>query len=458
MSKAKSKAKIDAIVAALGSASEPSLAPLGHGTRREWQRVLNWLDASGLVLYFLRWLGERKRRDALPPEILLELEDRQSNNRERIRRIRQQFDMLNGDFDHAGVEYAALKGFSLVPEYCPDASARPLSDLDYLIGRSSIDRAEKILAARGYIQQMRARFSECWWTTRRGEELIFWKPARAPKSDRDRYDPDAPWTIELHIPASDPGRNEPPLPARGLRLDRRVLRQADGRDFYALPMEDMFLGQVMHAFRHWAVNSTARPSWLFELGYFLKHREDGDPLWDRVNHRMRSDSLVAEAAGLMVRLVTLVFGDVHPKAEVWAAALNPTIQRWLDLYGRESVLAGCDGYDSGLFPRSKLILFLKEEYSPDFQTGLGLRGRSLLSMRALERLTRPAEGSSNFRLEVIRRRVGWLASRSLHNARANLRYFWELPRWQGIRKSSPPLRRSSQEKSSGPFADGRLST
>jgi hypothetical protein len=194
------------------------------------------------------------------------------------------------------------------------------------------------------------------------------------------------------------------------------------------------------------MDSKIRPSWLFEIGYFLKRRQDEDPIWEAVNRLIDSDSLVAEVVGIMVRLTRLVFGELHPKAELWAAALSPRMQRWLDMYGRESVLAGWNGYDTGLFPRSKLMLFVKEQYSPDVQTALGLRRCSLVPMRRLDfRIESPTRiYNSNF--EVIGKKLGWFVSRCIHHAGANLRYFWELPRWRRIRKSGPPLARLSQER------------
>ena len=431
------KAKIHAIVSALGAGSRSLPISLGDGTRHEWRRALNWLDASGLALYFLDRLKQSHATDAVPADVFLELEERQSKNRERVAIIRQKFRMLNEDFHREGVEYAVLKGFSLVPEYCPDATLRAFSDIDYLIGNDSIDRAEKVLAARGYALKMRAHFSQCWWTTHPGEEFIFWIPVRAPKSEIEQYYPETPCTVELHVTTPDQAQKEPPGAARELAFNRRVRREWEGGAFFSLPEAEMFAGQVMHAFRHWVLDSKVRPCWLFEIGYFLRRRQDEDPIWETVNCLMHSDSLIAEVIRIMVRLTALVFGEVHPKAQLWAAALNPAIQRWLDMYGRESVLAGCDGYDASLFPRSKLMLFVKEQYPPDVQTALGLRRCSLLPVRRLRELIDLPARTYNSNFVVIGDQLGRFASRALYHAGASLRYFWELPRWQGIRKSLP---------------------
>jgi hypothetical protein len=431
------KAKIHAIVSALGSSSQPLPISLSNGTRHEWRRVLDWLDASGLALYFLERLKQATATDVVPPEVLVQLEQRQSKNRERVAIMRQTFRMLNEDFHREGVEYAALKGFSLVPEYCPDATLRALSDLDYLIGNGSIDRAEKVLAARGYTLQMRAHFPECWWSTHGGEELIFWIPASRPKREIEQYYPDAPSTIELHVATPDQARNGLPPARREFAFDRMVRREWEGGVFFSLPETEMFVGQLVHAFWHWVLGLKARPSWLFEIGCFLKHRQDKDPIWEAVNCLIDSDSFIAEVVGIMVRLTTLVFGEVHPNADRWAVGLSPQIQRWLDMYGIESVLAGWNGYDTGLFPRSKLMLFAKEQYSPDVQTALGFDRCSLVPVRRLRGLIESPARTYNSNFEVIGKKLGWFASRCIHHAGANLRYFWELPRWQGIGKSSP---------------------
>jgi hypothetical protein len=296
---------------------------------------------------------------------------------------------------------------------------------------------------------MRASFSDCWWSRHRAEEFIFWIPGSAPKSEIEQYYPAAPCTVELHVATGDSGLNKLPAAVPRIALDRRVRREWEGGFFFSLPQAEIFVAQIMHAFRHWIFDSKVRPSWVFEIAYFLKHRQDEDPLWEAVNHLIDSDSLVAEIIAIMVRLATVVFGRVHPKAELWAAALNPAMQRWLQMYGRESVLAGRNGYDTGLFPGSKLLRFVKKQYShsPDVQTALGLRGRSPVPVRGLKRLLAPPERAYNSKFEVIGRKLSWFVSRSIYRAGANLRYFWELPRWRGIRRSGPPLRRLGQEKS-----------
>jgi len=432
------KAKIHAILRVLASGPGSSPVSLGDGSRREWRRVLDWLDASGLALYFHERLKERNATDALPPEVLVQLDERRSKNRERVRRIAQKFRMLNDDFHQEGIEYAALKGFSLVPEYCPDASLRALSDLDYLIGKDSLARAEKVLAARGYTLNMRARFPQCWWTQHRGEEFIFSVPASPPTKEIEQYYPEAPCPVELHVTAGDLGGNARSAAVSELAADRLARREWEGAGFFSLPEPEIFVGQARHAFLHWALGSI-RPSWLYEIGYFLRGRQDEDPLWEAVNRLIDSDSPLAEAVGIMVRLTSLVFGQVHAKAGLWAAALHPAIQRWLEMYGRGSVLEACKGYDAGLFPRSKLMLFIQEHYSPDVQTALGLRGRSPAAVRALRGLVGPGKRTDLSKFDSVRRKVGWFASRSLHHAGANLRYFWELPRWRGVPESRPRL-------------------
>jgi hypothetical protein len=82
-----------------------------------------------------------------------------------------------------------IKGFSLVPEFCPDAVLRAPSDLDYLVDKASLPVAQQVLQEAGYCLQ---RFSDI--------EFKFGRPSsRIPTISDDPYSRETEPLVELHL-------------------------------------------------------------------------------------------------------------------------------------------------------------------------------------------------------------------------------------------------------------------
>jgi hypothetical protein len=83
--------------------------------------------------------------ELLPPPVLARFEQSLANNRRRVDYLAAEFRSLNEGFTRAGLNYAAIKGFSLVPTYCPDAVLLAPSDLDYLVDKPFLPVAQRVL-------------------------------------------------------------------------------------------------------------------------------------------------------------------------------------------------------------------------------------------------------------------------------------------------------------------------
>lgn len=418
-----SKLKVQSVIRFMSLPAERCLpASFVRGSQREWQGVLDWLDSSGLALYFLRKLQSEGLTNAVPLHFLSQLERRQEANIQRISRMRCTFELLNRLFAGAGVQYAVLKGFSLVPEYCPDASLRAQSDLDYLIAPSSLDRARQIVLEQGYVLKKQT-----------GQEFAFWIPSSDPCNFRAQYDPQAPYLIELHCAAQDELRPES-ICSRTVSLSRLETRVANGATFFVLPEEEVFLAQILHAFQHLMI-AELRPSWLLEVGHFIEsHRED--PLiWDRLLRLIHSDEGTAQIAGVVIYLVSELFGLRGSPASPWMDRVNPLTRGWIDLYGRSMVLEGCPGPRTNLFPNGKLILFLRDALGRDGQSLRKLWWRSLVPAR-VRSVANSNKAKPALTTESCNKGRWWLVSRFLYHVGSNLRYLWELPRWMRIKRSA----------------------
>src|SRR5215472_810972 len=100
---------------------------------RDWRRGWHWLDASGLALYFRQRIATSCIEEYVPAEILNGLDRRLEDNKQRTVQLFSEFEAINRAFQMAGLHYVNLKGFTLIPDYCPDPSLRCQFDLDFMI-------------------------------------------------------------------------------------------------------------------------------------------------------------------------------------------------------------------------------------------------------------------------------------------------------------------------------------
>src|SRR5271170_1297543 len=119
-------------------------------SRREWQKMLRWLDTSGLALYFLDRVRELALCDMLPPDVLSRLRQNLSDNTVRTYGMMAEQSSIQREFQNAGISYAVLKGFTLWPSSLPRPELRSQLDLDFLVAENSAPAARQVLEARGY--------------------------------------------------------------------------------------------------------------------------------------------------------------------------------------------------------------------------------------------------------------------------------------------------------------------
>src|SRR5688572_8600309 len=119
-------------------------------SKREWDRVLTWLDLSGLAIYFLQRIKNSGAFYTLPEHVRTELERRSADNRERTAGIQREFTVLVKSLEQVHVKYAVLKGVSLLPDYCPDLELRTQYDHDVLVDEASFTAAGEALQNKGY--------------------------------------------------------------------------------------------------------------------------------------------------------------------------------------------------------------------------------------------------------------------------------------------------------------------
>jgi hypothetical protein len=338
----------------------------------------------------------------------------------------RRFAFINRQFNGAGVRYAVLKGFSLVPQFCPDATFRYQGDLDYLVDEDSLPLAKQVILEAGY----RAKPS------RSVHESIFVSPEMGkPSRDGEQYAATAPYAVELHRDVWDSDLHRLPTMQGMFSTARAARHDWNGLSFLALTDEDAFLLQVLHTCRH-LFSYWIRMSSLLEIGYFLESRASDSALWDRIDQRVGENATLRELAVVTTELAVKVFAaSTPPLIRTWGQQIRSATRVWIENYARRCAFSELPVYQFTLFPKSKLILFLHQQYegvsAERDVVRQQLMGTSRLSRIAWSLRTRPSLllSPSWWKRQLLVRRF-------IFHTMAGLRYLWEIPRWRRLNRAS----------------------
>lgn len=398
---------------------------IGKFNRRAWTRLLQWLDDSGLAFYFLKKLKDSHTTSAVPPWVRSRLENSFQANHARVDHMSRRFGLINSRFNDAGVRYVVVKGFSLVPEYCPDAPLRHQGDFDYLVEGSSVRSASRVLLDAGYVAK----------ASRSIHEWIFVSPGGAPSRSGRQYSPQAPHAVELHTDLWDSGLHGVPSIPNLFSVDRARTREWNGLAFPALADEDAFLVQVVHACHH-VFTLWIRMSCFFEIACFLASRASDTGLWNRIEERVGESLMLREFVVIASELAAQLFAAPLPSLiRTWGASLRPAARIWMTHYAHRWAFVELPVYQFSLFPRSKLAQFLRQQ----FQGGsLPMAARARHDSYRTSRLARAAS-SLRKQPSLILNTAWWnqqmFVRRGIFQALASARYFCEIPRWQWLNRT-----------------------
>jgi hypothetical protein len=311
-------------------------ALLAAFSERTWLQNCNWLDASGLALYFLRRIKELHVEGAVPVKFLQRLEKNAADNRDRSASMFAEFIKINKIFLDADLTYINLKGFTLIPDACSDAALRCQFDLDFSLLRSDLSRCEKILEEQGY------RLSGI------GNDVREYKSGSQQLPQiKNLYKASSQYSLEIHLvdpTARDMGFDDG-------RLSTVQQRSWNGLMFPALRDSDRFVSQALHIFKHLRGEWT-RVSWILEYVSSVTFHREHDVLWVEVSEISAANSEVRLALGAVTLIADKIFGiTTIPSVLTWAVKNLPaSVRLWVDHYGKRSVMAQ--------FPGTKLYLLL----------------------------------------------------------------------------------------------------
>jgi hypothetical protein len=417
----------EAIVGFLSFSDEACnrISQLGKFSERDWDRALPWLDDTGLALYFLQKVKDAGVANVVPAMVLSGLEKRFTANQKRVAHMARQFEFLNARFRDSGVRYAVVKGLSLVPQFCPDASLRHQGDFDYLIDDQSLPMAQRVLGEAGY--GLTSSYP--------GPEFAFVMPSMGtPPANEEVYEAHAPYAVELHLDLWNADKYKVALPRPLFLVDNVRTYQWGGVAFPVLSDEDAFLGQVLHAFHH-LFDYWIRMSSLLEIGYFLSRRASDVSLWNQIEQRVGESTALSEFIVVVTELVAKLFAaPIPPTVRVWGQRIRHATRVWIENYARPWVFGEVPVYQFRLFPRAKLVLFLQKQYIGQASARKDFARRRLLVSPRLLRIARTIRAEP---FTVLK--AGWwkrerLGRRAIFHTLSGFRYLCEIPRWRWLNR------------------------
>lgn len=342
------KLKLAAIFALRQEPDFAKLRALHLCSDHELRHFLRWLDESGLALYLQGRLQNAQETDHLPSRFCLDLQSRLESNRKRTAAILAVLSQLGAILAGHLVPHAFLKGFTLVPDFCSAVELRHQSDIDILIAPEFAERAKLVMQERGYSMEEFLRTGE----------IHFSKPRSKPPSIHDDiYTANFHPEVELHTSIWK-DVDHVSLKVRSDVLSRIRIQEIHGVRFACLSLEDMFVLQILHAFRH-LLGSWIRVSWLLEIHSFIVRHARNESLWSEIRDHAMEDTGLRNAFGLILQLTNRLFPSPIPKImREWCVDPLPgPLNRWVNEFGTRWALSDLSG--------SKLSLLVHREFIND---------------------------------------------------------------------------------------------
>jgi len=387
---------------------------------RDWQRTLSWLDDSGLALYLLERLNQSDSLQLLPLAIQSRLQHNLASNQRRVAEMKEEFRALNGRFDEAGVKYAVLKGFALVPNFCPDAALRLQYDFDYLVHPDSEATAQSILREAGYSRKGRSPGYEPT-----GETTFGASPLTAPTHEEGFYSAALPRGVELHLDLWQPERDRIDLEVPKDALDRIRRANCEGISFPALAEDDALLFQVLHAFQH-VLTFWCRPSCFLEIAYFIARRSSDAGFWEQFRMRVSGYRQLPAIAALVFAMAERLFQAPLPaQVRIWMMSKLPeALTRWVERYGTNWTLAP--------FPGSKLSLLVHRQFIDDPAAWRTVAWSRLFPLHRPAQVVEPAHSNLTSRWKIKWQQGAFVLRRLQFHLRALWGLGWKLLRWTRV--------------------------
>lgn len=435
------------VIKSLSVSRDPleNLAHLGKFSEHDWDHTYSWLDDGGLALHLLDRLKRAGSEDLLPAAVRAKLRRRLASNRQRLCEMRQEFARLNSYLDEVRIDYAVLKGFSLVPDYCPDAVLRSQYDYDYLVHPRSLAKAQRVLRAEGFSSIRQSLYEPA------GVTRFVSQPSGLPFSHQDHYSREIPRAVELHLSLWEPNREMIAIEAPLGALDRKRLITWEGLRFPVLADEDVLVFQSLHAFHH-LLDYWCRLSCFLEIAYCVARRRSDPSFWNRFLSRLSGCTVLPDAVSLVFSMARMLFEAPVPPGvpQGTSAQRSRNLDLWIQRHGKDWALAS--------YPGSKLSLFVHREFVDDSRSWRTVKWGRLLPFHRPARVSSARDATVRSACQAAWSQCHFALARVAFHTRAALGYAWHAHAWNRTLYRLQQENRSYAGEAHNPLATGRLAS
>ncbi len=347
----------------------PSIrARLGEFASRDWERAKDWLDISGLALYFLDRLVALNLETCIPASFLNQLQTNLADNRKRADSLFDEILLLTRALQQRNINCCVLKGATLPPESAPEIGLRNQTDLDLLVRESDAESTKECLGQFGY--RLTAVSGSTW-------EFKAGPSGTASLKNLYQVRPERAVDVQLIAGSGAALKSD--------RLTRTQQRSIRDQQLPALLPADIFVLQGQHLFKHICSEHT-RGSWLLEYWRHVCARRNDAAFWEEVQLIAAQEPGSDIAIGATTLLASLFFGPFAPQElSAWSMdRLSPAVCLWIQLYGRRVLMSDT--------PFSKLYLLLRKELNGNSPEEYVARRRLIFPLHRPPRITRAAGG------------------------------------------------------------------
>jgi len=221
----------------------------------DWHFIQERASLHGLVPLVYHHLG-RLHMEVIPSWIIESFRQGYYENLARNLTLFQELNKILKALNDHGIEVIVLKGAALLETIYRNPALRPLSDLDILVKRQDLSKAERCLLDLGY-SIAGIEFSR-WWAERFAGERLYVKGTDLPVYV------DMHWYITNYVWIYNDRRQANRIWSRA-----QIVKIA-GTNALSLSVEDL----ILHISIHFAKHLKFRLIWLRDIGEIIRHYQE----------------------------------------------------------------------------------------------------------------------------------------------------------------------------------------
>jgi len=284
----------------------------------EWRAALDFCDSAHLTLAL-----REAARESMPAWARERVDGNARRNIERVRSAEALYRTIHERLTARGIEFLAIKGLTHCPDFTPRPELRVQYDIDLFVPAKDLEAARQAVLEMGFesfdgvegfpTDHLPPLIRKTGWEWR-----------------GDFFDPEIPYSIELHHRFWNPDLERLPVEDVNAFWDRRTARELAGVSCQVLSRADALGYACLHVLKH-VLRASTKPSHVYEVASFLRSRAGDEGFWKEWSgwHSWRFRALQA----VVFRLAREWFGgDGGATVDEEVAAIPRATAGWFERF------------------------------------------------------------------------------------------------------------------------------